>query len=493
MTRDLTKNDAPRLLDEISQMGSSGSAEAEPQDMFLRRFLPLREHARALDPDVILVIGDRGAGKTELFRAIQFPPGLQSIQALSTRTLPDPKRSSWHVGYSSSGTDFPAELVFRQFSANKNPTDLQSIWLGLLIRCLSRSSHRELLAHTLPEPVRASVEPTQLKLEQLYAAINQNLEACFGLVDQIDAELAKNDQWIFINYDELDRVSAGDWSQLQTILRGLVQFWSSYVRRWKRLRPKIFLRKDLFNRVALFGPDVSKIAAQRVELVWSTRNLYALLAKRLINQSEILRGYFGAVMPEGDDRGDLGWFPTAESDEDYRKFVERICGKFMGAAAHKGLAFTWIVNHLQDGNGRVLPRSMIRLFEKAADIERTNHKAGWPTLLHHTSMRAAVDGVSESRVQEIENEEFPWIRRIREKLQSLHPQVPIDRREIEQMLVLDWHGSTNKPPETSGHALLQLLMELGIFYLRGDGRVDVRDLYLKGFGLKRRGGIARPF
>jgi hypothetical protein len=36
-------------------------------------------------------------------------------------------------------------------------------------------------------------------------------------------------------------------------------------------------------------------------------------------------------------------------------------------------------------------------------------------------------------------------------------------------------------------------MELGVFYLRSDGRVDARDLYLKGFGLKRKGGVKRPY
>jgi len=105
----------------------------------------------------------------------------------------------------------------------------------------------------------------------------------------MDANLAQASEWVFVSYDELDRVSAGDWNELRTILRGLVQFWSSYARRWKRIRPKIFLRRDLFDRVALFGPDVSKIAAQRVELVWTTRNLYALSAKRLVNHSPLLR------------------------------------------------------------------------------------------------------------------------------------------------------------------------------------------------------------
>ena len=68
----------------------------------------------------------------------------------------------------------------------------------------------------------------------------------------------------------------------------------------------------------------------------------------------------------------------------------------------------------------------------------------------------------------------------------------MDRRELEQQLAINWEGISEQPPNTSGHALLQLLMELGIFYLRPDGRVDARDLYLKGFGLKRKGGVKRP-
>lgn len=85
------------------------------------------------------------------------------------------------------------------------------------------------------------------------------------------------------------------------------------------------------------------------------------------------------------------------------------------------------------------------------------------------------------------------MRRVRETLASRHPQVPIERREIEHLLAVDWDSTSEKPPETSGHSLLQLLMELGIFYLRSDSRVDARDLYLKGFGLKRKGGVRRPY
>jgi hypothetical protein len=487
----IKKTDSTELLRQIANMGSQGRAEAEPAQNFLQRYLPLPEHARAIDPNVILVIGDRGAGKTELFRAIQFPAGLAAIQSLGTGNLPDPEKSKWFVGYSSEGTQYPPELVFRQFSKGKQPADLQLIWLGLLLRCLIRG---EMIAETaVPEAMWATLTATPLHLEELFSNTQQHLEFCFGVLDALDSKLAEKEDWVFVSYDELDRVSAGDWTELRTILRGLVQMWSSYARRWRRLRPKIFLRRDLFDRVALFGPDVSKIAAQRVELVWTTRNLYALTAKRMINQSDLLRQYFEPVMPSGEMREELGWYPTESKEEGYRKFVERLCGRYMGPSASKGFSFAWIPNHLQDGNGRVLPRSMVRLFESAAEIEVKNQKAKWPHLLHHTSLREAVDRVSDSRVQEIEDEEFPWMKTLRSEISKAHPQVPMDRWDFEQLLKIDWDGVQERPPETSGRGLLQLLFELGILYLRSDKRVDVRDLYLKGFGFKRKGGVARPY
>jgi len=491
----LTRQDADELLRSMNQMGSAGRAESEPEDesTFLARFLPLKEHARVLDPEIVLVIGDRGAGKTELFRAIQFPAGLEAIQSLATGVqMPDIGRSRWLVAYSTRGTEFPAELVFRQFALGRQPGDLQLIWLGLLLRCLLRGQPG--FGERLSNDLRPVLEGQLARLQNLYQAIASRLEECFAALDALDKELAETGRWIFLTYDELDRVSAGDWNQLRTILRGLIQFWSSYVRRWKHIRPKLFLRRDLYDRVALFGPDVSKLAAQRVELLWTVRNLYALLLKRIVNTNRAFLDYFGKCLPPGEDAGKLGWNPAARNEAEYRPFVERMCGKYMGANPNKGQSFTWIPNHLQDGNGHVLPRSIVRLFEAAAGIELSAPRAELPRLIHHTSLRGALDDVSESRVQEIEDEEFPWMRRVRQSLAEAHPQVPLDRRELEVLLsTIEWENSAEKPPETSGRGLLQLLMELGIFYLRTDGRVDARDLYLKGFGLKRKGGVRRPY
>ena len=57
--------EASTLLKELSQMGSYGRAEGENNDRFPKTFHPIVEHARAFDPNVVLVIGPRGAGKSE--------------------------------------------------------------------------------------------------------------------------------------------------------------------------------------------------------------------------------------------------------------------------------------------------------------------------------------------------------------------------------------------------------------------------------------------
>jgi len=82
VTKKISRDETRELLALIAGMSSQGKAETEPDEGFLKRYLPLPEHARCLDPEVVLIIGDRGAGKTELFRAIRFPNGLEQIRQL---------------------------------------------------------------------------------------------------------------------------------------------------------------------------------------------------------------------------------------------------------------------------------------------------------------------------------------------------------------------------------------------------------------------------
>lgn len=90
---------------------------------------------------------------------------------------------------------------------------------------------------------------------------------------------------------------------------------------------------------------------------------------------------------------------------------------------------------------------------------------------------------------------FPWLEGLTERLDG--QQVPWDsRRELEKLLARDWEGPWSRedplvrPPAENPRELVDVLVELGILRDRGLGTYDVPDLYRKGLGLRRKGGVS---
>jgi hypothetical protein len=301
-------------------------------------------------------------------------------------------------------------------------------------------------------------------------------------------------------YDELDTLYYSDWWVMGALIRGLVGFWASHGRRWSRIRPKIFLRTDFYRHHGsdVAGAEIAKLAATRVELSWSDKNLYGALIKHIANLNDAWfeycnRGKGDKVRFEYDPV--LKHIPVLVKKEDARPFVERLVGPYMGATKDKGESFPWIIGHLRDGNGKVSPRSLILLFENAAVLELGNLRASGAQVLSHFSLRNALDKVSESYVTQA-SDEFLWLPMVKERLKA-NPQVPWEsRRLIEAALKVDWDAWLTqspevRPPADSPKELVDVLLELGIVRDRGNDKYDVPDLYLKGLGLNRKGGVAK--
>lgn len=77
----LSKRDCVALRAELVDLGY-GQAESEMRETFARRLYPVSEHLRALDPGVVLVVGPRGSGQTELIKAF-FSEDLSSLGSVS--------------------------------------------------------------------------------------------------------------------------------------------------------------------------------------------------------------------------------------------------------------------------------------------------------------------------------------------------------------------------------------------------------------------------
>ena len=494
MRKRLTRQDCVELRAEISNLGY-GQAEAESRSLFARRLLPISEHLRALDPNVVLVVGPRGSGKSELFRAffsenddlgeamMRYAPGSTGFPIRSSS-------ATWKRVHPA-GTAFPD---YRALARNiDSDRTAKALWYVMLVRTLVNELDRDSRKRLAPlvRPVAADLGAV-LKAERELTA---NPTAALDILEKRMEEAGK---WIFVGYDELDILGGFDWQLMARLVRGLVAFWSDYSRRWRRIRAKVFLRSDLFRRHANMGTaDFAKLAATRAELAWPDTALLGMLVKRIANTSEALADYCrGARLTFAQD-STLGLLPKVERPDNAYALLERFSGEYMGAERKKGYVRNWVLDHLRDGNGQVSPRTLVRLFEQAALKEAPNRTLSPPRLLHPAALRQALDDVSQDHVTQAISSEWPWLEGVRERI-GKQRLVPWSRREIIAMLGADWdrpwassHGGDIRPPEERPGRLVDYLVELGVFRNRPGDRIDVPDLYLRGLDLRRRGGVSR--
>lgn len=470
--------------------GQAGTA-AEPEE---KSFHIVPEHVRALDPEVVLIVGDRGAGKTKLREAATNPKLREAILRRTPGLRLGSGGAQWKKGHpvDSEGTD--AYGWERFASAHKNDRmALQELWFAYLVRILEDQLDDEARA----ELVNLLESPSG-DAERCFSEFSKVRVPALLALDRLDRRLQEEGRSVFVAYDELDTLFFSDWDAMGAVVRGLISFWAGYTRRWKRVRAKVFLRTDFYRHHSdIVGADIAKLAANRVELSWSDRNLYAALIKHIANTSPELLKYCERAGIEFERDKVLGAIPSIARPDEARPFVERLIGKYMGAGEKKGQAFKWILDHIRDGNGKASPRSLVLLIEKAAEIEAGSLQASGVHLLSPISLRNALDKVSKWHVDQAKASEFLWLEGLASRLQP-DREVPWERSELERLLRVGWEMSWStrenqhvRPPADTPRELIDSLVELGILRVRGGNKLDVPDLFLYGLDLRRKGGVRR--
>lgn len=481
------------LITLLENLGA-GQAEFEESEPFLKSFYPVPEHLRAFDPDVVLIVGPRGSGKSSLYRAVIKLGLLRTIAAYSPqRQIASmvERQIEWREGYPL-GTGFPDPGVLQSL-LNSNPEDRSlgtSIWQAYLVRILYDQLDEESRSVLRPLAEAEGFNPEAV----LVAMRNAGIAAQLAL-DRLDQRLDSENRYISIGYDALDTLGAYDWKVMSLLVGDLVALWASQGRRWKRIRAKIFLRSDLFERSARGGgPDLLKLAANRVEISWSNHQIYAMLIKRIANRDRALLEYCkdaGIICTEDPQ---IGIIPVIRSMDDAEPFVDRLIGEYMGPNWRKGRTVNWLINHLQDGKGRLVPRPFVRLMEISATRQRESGQLpDHPHLIAPTYIRRGVDEVSREHERGAEGE-WPWLAAMARALEG--KRVPLSTVEMKRIIggmieVEGKKGSEIALPAQNSASLIDYLIDLGVFRVRSDERIDVTDLYLAGLGLKRKGGVRK--
>lgn len=397
-----------------------GSSVAE-YDVSLERYFVETQVFHAFISDACdVVAGDKGTGKTALYRIIkerwgQLPElaGIEIVPAFNPAGNPVFQRlaesqtlseaayinvwksyllalvGNWILGIAEGDYDDDCSQLDALLnraglrSIDDTPQTVFSQLVNRIKRLLSRTSAVEASASITSDGI--PIIGTRLEFSETdeFEHVSRHDDA-LRLLNRI-LERWETTAWIVL--DRLDEAFQGQPSLETPALRALLRTYLDF-NEFARLRIKLFVRKDLFGRITSGGfVNLTHVNARKIDITWNEEDLWSLLCKRLVDNEEFIdalsvpredsEAVFGAVFPEQVDSG-----------------------------PRKPTTWTWMMGRVRDGNGVRPPRNLIDLVLKSreAQLRREErapreHKVGQP-VIEADSLKYGLEALSNQRVED---------------------------------------------------------------------------------------------
>lgn len=455
-------------------------SDSDPIDS--RFFYVPTNQAKALHPDILLVEGGRGVGKSEWWLQLSNPEHLKLIAAISPRSELEHVECS--VGFGAKlSLCYPSKQVLHDLLQSY---DAQTIWntvISFSVLGISDSIN----AHNIKEYQRS-------------------YESYEMYVRNKDDELYEAKKKHIVLFDALEYAD-DDWSTIKKLLKGLLQVALKY-RSFRAIRLKIFIRPEMLEDSFIYSfSGGAKVISNKLPLEWGKPELFGLLWQYLSNASDVggafrngCEKHFQQKWEQHPDT-DIWLVPDAMRRDEtlQRKIFHALTGEWMGDSAKSGYPYVWLPNHLEDGFGKISPCTFLAaLHEAAASDDLLTEEQQYP--LNYQAIKKGVQQASLMQVR-ILNENNRWIEIL---FKGKEISFPCDLSDIESLW---WSGNMREkledamnesgaipPPgySESGFSLEGIkndLITLGIFQPMLDGRINMPDVYRVGYGLRRKGGV----
>ncbi len=441
-------------------------------------------HAAALDPEIPIVLGARGTGKSFWASVL----GQSDTRQAATRAYPRLNLGRVNVGFGFTGIGGPEgtgiDAVDSSVPADAGKEQAKSFWWASILRAVSRS---------------AGDSTAKLSSFQSAAADWETREA---ILAGHENRLQKEGRILLIVYDALDRV-ATDWSRRRLLTEALLDVtWE--MRAYRAIRIKLFFRPDQLEDDALRFVELPKLRTGAVRLEWSQIDLYGLVFSRLAlgpakDSFERLLQIRSIQLGDQNEVITRRW-TLNRNREQQEQVMADLAGPYMASGRFgykKGKTYDWAFKHLADSFREVTPRSFLGLIIEAA-------KYGFPPdnrVITPEGLRHGLRAASKTRVDQL-HQDFPWIKGVLAPLAGLL--LPQDEEKVFaawksagtiQALVEDAKEKKYLPPfppkEGPVETDLYLALErIGVMQRRNDGRVDMPDLFRVAAKLLKKGGTA---
>lgn len=460
----MTPEERPPLLEALARLAYQDAESVDP----LTTFLPLPAHRRALTDYVVVVLGNRGSGKTALFKLVNDPRTSTRLRAFfGTESIPD---ATWIDAFSQSGDYHPEVGTLEQRAKTAEDLALRAFWMAHLLRRVNESVPGIV---KVPPALEVMLSAPAADLAAWLPIAEANLGAVNAALDAANRALAAAERTVVATYDNLDRIGQFDLSVRRRYIGTLLALWLSLASRYQNLRGKIFLRDDLFDAGELGFADATKLRPKSEALLWDAEALYRVAVRHLANDTEAMRAWLHGIPGLTlENRREFGWMPGAMPDEVQYAFGGKLAGKVIGKGVIKGYTSKWIIGRLQDANQKITPRSMLWFLGFAGKAAQQHGSNRWGTLANANDLLIALRQASRERVQEI-REEYGLVARF-ENLRGM--KIPLEKREVITQLGKPQPGEPTGIPE-QGDLVFSELCRIGVLRPQNDAQVDVPDIY----------------
>ncbi|WP_131766016.1 P-loop ATPase, Sll1717 family [Candidatus Protofrankia californiensis] len=410
------KSEKELALDELSF--STVVAEQEDDEELRIFFLRTSATGRALSPDIPLVIGRKGTGKTMIFRKLSAPD-----TSNVTVVAPSGLGAAWLPGVD--------EFALLDSVRAELGLEWRAVWQALTALAVAKAT---------PDVQPPAWAPTLGLLRP------GSPQTGSSLVEDLRALLAAPDvgprswEWIraldeaarpgtLLLFDGLDSGFGGTPAALfrrAEAITGLLELVNTRGDGLVNLRYKILLREDLYRAVNI--PNKSHFFGREVRLSWADPTEYLKVGVKRAVRAPAFRRLLNATVTN--DHLPLLDVAVEVWSEDLTRMAWRLLAGERVAGSKTAFTWNWVWKRLADANDDHSPRALLQLLGLARDRERTlNIQTGHPrSVIRPKAMIDSLGDVSEQALISLQ-EEFPELKSLLDELRSL-PLTPFAASDI---------------------------------------------------------------
>jgi hypothetical protein len=371
------------LVKDVLRTLDLGNSVAEHDEALERYFVETEAFRRLVRDEGDIVAGDKGTGKTALYRILQRRyrgiddlRGVEVISAFNPVGNPVFQRlaegdvleegqytsiwkayflsliGNWLLAIYEDGLTEPMRSLdglLGRLGLRSKDASANAVFSGLVNLVRRITNPRSAEAAISLGPAGLPVVVPKIEFDDPGPPAPARIvphEEAYELLERV---LEEENLTVWVVLDRLDEAFQGFPQAEVPALRALLRTYLD-LREFERIRPKLFLRRDLFRRVTTGGfVNLTHVNARRIDIEWDDDDLFDLLYRRLLESHE----FTAALQVE------------LESSKVFAAvFVDKV-----DPGSRKPTTWSWMLSRIRDGNGIKPPRNLIDLVKKAQDAQ----------------------------------------------------------------------------------------------------------------------------